>query len=157
MKQLHTASVLGFLLLASVPVPAQQGPPPGPPPQGPGPMHLEFVLRQVDLTSEQNVQVDALMTARRDAAESTHPAAEAARRALGDQVRAGTFDETAIRAKAAAVAAFDADRAVGDAQLLREVRAVLTAEQRETLDSLLASPPPPPLGGRMRQGRVDAR
>jgi Spy/CpxP family protein refolding chaperone len=106
-------------------------------------MHLGFVLRALDLTPEQSDSIDPLMKARRDAAEAARPAVEAARRALADQVRDETFDEAAIRAKAAALASFDADRAVADAALLRDIRAVLTPAQREKLDRLLAEPPPP--------------
>jgi Spy/CpxP family protein refolding chaperone len=114
-------------------------------------MPLEFVLRAIDLTSEQSVQIDPLLKARRDAADAARPAAETAGRALADQVRADTFDEEAIRAKAAAVAAFDADRVVADAALLRDIRAALIPEQLEKFDRLLA--PPPPSDGSPDPGR----
>jgi Spy/CpxP family protein refolding chaperone len=107
-------------------------------------MHLGFVLRALDLTPEQSARIDPLMKARRDAAEAARPAVEAAGRALADQVRDETFDEAALRAKAAALASFEADRAVADAALLRDIRAVLTPAQREEFDGLLLELPPPP-------------
>jgi Spy/CpxP family protein refolding chaperone len=149
MKRLRAVTVLALLALAILPVLAQQEqPPPGPPPpRGPYLMPLEFVLRTIDLTPEQSAQIDPLMKARRDAADAARPAAEAAARSLAEQVRAGTFDEAAIRGKAAAVAPFDADRAVADAALLRDIRAVLSPEQLEKFDRLLEPPPLPPAGG----------
>jgi Spy/CpxP family protein refolding chaperone len=108
-------------------------------------MHLKFVVRSLDLTEAQSARIGSLMKARRDAAESSRPSAEAARRALAEQVQAETFDEAAIRSKAAAIEPFESDRAVADAALLRDVRASLTSEQRATFDRLMAlSPPPPP-------------
>jgi len=104
-------------------------------------MHLGLALRALEFTPEQSAQIDPLLRAHRDAAEAARSATEAARRALADQVGADAFDEAAIRAKAAAVATFDADRAVADAALLRDVRALLTAEQREELDRQLATRP----------------
>lgn len=138
MKRQLAVTALALMVLAIVPVAAQQGPPP------PGPMHLDFVLRAIDLTPDQRAQIHPLTRARHEAAEAARPAAEAAGRALADQVQAGTFDETAIRAKAAAMAVFDADRVVADAALLRDVRALLTPEQRVKFDLLMGTPPPPP-------------
>jgi Spy/CpxP family protein refolding chaperone len=158
MKQrLALMSVL-LMLLAIVPASAQQGPPPGgpPPPQGAGPVPLEFVLRAIDLTPAQRAQIEPLMRARHEAADAARPAAEAAGRALAEQVQDGTFDEEAIRAAAAEVAAFEADRAVADAALLRDIRALLTPAQREKFDRLLGPPPPPasqPSGGGPVRGR----
>ncbi len=146
MNRPRTATFLALLALAIPPVLAQQRRTPGgpPPPPESAPVPLEFVLRALDLTPEQRAQIDPLMTARREAAEAARPAADAAARALADQVRADTFDEAAIREKAAAVEPFDADRAVADSALLRDIRAVLAPEQFEKLDRLLAPLPPPP-------------
>ena len=127
---------LALVACMAAPVFAQQGPPP----PGPGPMHLAFVLQAIDLTPEQDAKVDPLMRARHEAADASRPAAEAAGRALADQIQNGTFDEAAIRAKAAAVAAIDADRLVADAALLHDVRAILTPEQRAKFDRLQGPP-----------------
>ena len=127
---------LAIVALAAAPVSAEQGPPP----PGPGPAHLAFVLQAIDLTPEQDSQIDPLMRARHQAADASRPAAKATGRALADQIRNGSFDEAAIRAKAAALAALDADRLVADAALLRDVRAILTPEQRAEFDRLLRPP-----------------
>ena len=152
MKQRTALMSVLLMLLAIVPVWAQQGPPPaGPPPlQGAGPMPLEFVLRAIDLTPAQRAQIEPLMRARHEAADAARPAAEAAGHALAEQVQAATFDEDTIRAAAADVAAFDADRVVADAALLRDIRASLTPAQREKLDRLL-EPPPIPTAKRPRR------
>ena len=144
MKQRLALTAATMLTIAIVPVQAQQGTPP------PGPMPLEFVLRAIDLSPAQHTQIGPLMRARQDEAEAAHPSAEAAGRALADQVRAGTFDEEAIRAAAADVAAFDADRVVADAALLRDIRALLAPAQREKLERLLL-PPPIPTAIRLRR------
>jgi len=140
MKRPRAATLAALFALAISPVLAQPGPPDGPPPE-PGPRHLALALRAVDLSFEQEARIEALMTARHEVAASIREAADKARRALGDQVRSETFDEAAIRAKAAALAPFAADRAVAEALLLRDVRQVLTADQRATFDRVLARPP----------------
>ena len=83
------------------------------------------------------------MRARRDAAEAERPAAAAAVRALGEQVQAAAFDEAAIRAAAAALSDIAADRAIADAALLRDIRALLTPVQRERFDRLIVPGPQP--------------
>ena len=150
MKQRMALMSVLLMLLAIVPVWAQQGPPP------PGSMPLEFVLRAIDLTPAQRAQIEPLMRARHEVADAARPAAEAAGHALAEQVQAGTFDEEAIRAAAADVAALETDRVVADAALLRDIRAFLTPAQREKFDRLLGPPPPPasqPSGGLPVRGR----
>jgi Spy/CpxP family protein refolding chaperone len=140
MKRPRAATLAALFALAISPILAQPGSPDGPPPE-PGPRHLAVALHEVDLSYEQEARIEALMTARHDGAASNRQAADAARRALGDQVRSDTFDEAAIRAKAAALAPFAADRAVAEALLLRDVRRVLTADQRKTFDRVLVERP----------------
>lgn len=130
--------VLVLLALASSSMSSPQGPPPGlPMPPGPGPGHLAFVLEAIDLTPQQEAQIGPLLDARREAGDSSRAATEAALRGLADQIRSATFDEAAIRAKAAALAALEADRAVADAALLRDARSILTTEQRAKFDRLM--------------------
>lgn len=151
MTRLPAAVFAPLLMLAAVPALAQEGPPPG----GPGPRHLAMALRSVDLSSRQDARIRSLLEARHDAAKADRRAAEDARRALGDRVCAEKFDEAAIRAAAAALASFEADRAVADAALLREIRAELAPGQRETFDKMMSPPPRP--GFRGREGEPDAR
>ncbi len=146
MTRRRTAFPLTILTvaLAFAPLLAQSAPPP---PQGPPPgrdaMQLDLILRALDLTADEKTSIDALLRARRAAADAARPSADAARRDLTDQIRAETFDESAIRAKAAAVAILEADGFVADAGLLRDIRAVLTDDQRQKFDRLLEPPPPP--------------
>jgi Spy/CpxP family protein refolding chaperone len=114
-------------------------------------MHLAFALKGLELTPEQSARIEPLLKARHDEGEAGRSAVEAARHLLGDQIRADVFDDGAIRAKAAAVAALEADRAVADAALLRDVRAVLTPGQRDDFDQRLQPPPPPATRGEMQR------
>ena len=151
--KLTVAPLLALFALA--PAFAQHGPPPGGPGgfggpggpgghgRGPGPGPVEFALRAIDLTDAQKAQIDTLMKARHAAAEANRDAAMEAHRAPAEQVQATTFDEAAIRGKAAAAAVFEADRVVADAALLRDVRAVLTDAQRVKFNALLQPPTPP--------------
>ncbi len=143
MRTRPIAAALAMVALAAAPALAQPAPPPPGPPGGPGPGPVGFALRALDLSVEQRAQIDALLDVRRQVEAADHPAVEAAHRALMDQIRATDFDEAAIRARVAAVAVHDAERAVADAALLRDIRAVLDDEQRETFERLLAPPPPP--------------
>ncbi len=114
------------------------GAPPGPPPMGPPPRPLEMVLESIALSDAQETGIAALLRARRETGESAHAAADEAHRLLAAQVESDTFDEAAIRERAASLAAVEADRFVADAALLRDVRALLTADQREQLDRQLS-------------------
>ena len=60
-----------------------------------------------------------------------------AREALEDAM-AGTFDESAIRARAADVAAVDVDVAVAQGRIYSEVFQILTADQQTKLKKLQA-------------------
>lgn len=152
MKRCHVMVFIALLALVVTPglaQPAPPGPPPPPdrpaPPGAPGPClgNLHFIIRALDLSSEQADQIDQLLKARQEAAMAVREGADAARRALDEQIRATVFDETAIRSLAASAAVFDADRAVADAALLRDIRALLTEEQLAKFAELLAPPSPP--------------
>lgn len=121
------------------------GPPPPPPPQGLG-FHLEMTIDRLTLDDARREAVDELLDAHRDRMEGRREEARAAHDALRAAVTAPVLDEPAIRAAAARVAEFQADGAVADATLLRDVRALLDRGQRARLDELLASPPPPRRG-----------
>lgn len=63
---------------------------------------------------------------------------QAAHQALARAIHAPDFDETAIRAAAADTATVEGDLAVVRAQMLRQVRDILTTEQQEKLESMLS-------------------
>lgn len=100
-------------------------------PGGPGGF-APMMLRQLDLTSEQRDKVKQVMDAHRDEQKALGDRARKAHEALQEVVTT-TFDEGAIRARAADVAAVDADMAVAQARVFGEVYQLLTAEQQQTL------------------------
>lgn len=108
---------------------------PGPGPDDPE-MHAEMMARHLDLTDEQQAQLEELLVARRDQREATRDQMRAAREALADQIHADVFDETAVRAAAAQVAVLEADQAVARAQMFQEIKQILTPEQLERMQQM---------------------
>ena len=88
------------------------------------------MLRQLDLTDDQRAQVRQVMDSHRDEQRAVGERVMAAHRAQRDAVTAAQFDEQAVRAKAAELAAAEADAAVLRAKVHSEVFAVLTPEQQ---------------------------
>jgi Spy/CpxP family protein refolding chaperone len=133
------AALLGTLSLGIAAVAAHSGPR-SYGHREPGAMHgLQGIVGTLGLTSDQQAAVDKIFAAHHDASKAGGREFMAATKALADQVRAETFDEAAIRQTAATVAKFEADRAVGDAEMLSEIRAQLNPEQRTQLQQALAS------------------
>jgi periplasmic protein CpxP/Spy len=149
----HIAGILGAAVLVAgsaaalvhAQAPDGQGPPPAHQRRGPGgpggpggffgrgfggPGEALGLLRQLDLTDEQRAQVRQVMESHRDELRAIGEKVMAAHRAQNDVVTAPTFDENAIRAKAAELAAVEADAAVLHAKLHGEVFAILTPEQQ---------------------------
>lgn len=100
-------------------------------PGGPGLMPL---LQRLDLTSDQRDRVRQIMDAHRDDQKALGDRARKANDALQDAML--TFDESAVRARAAEVAAVDTDRAVAETRIASEVYQILTAEQQQKLKTL---------------------
>jgi Spy/CpxP family protein refolding chaperone len=100
---------------------------------------LRGIVGTLGLTSDQQAAVDKVFAAHHHAARAEGKNLAAAAKALAERVHAETFDEAAIRQAAATVAGLKADRAVGDATLLSEIRAQLTPEQRTQLQQALSS------------------
>ena len=88
------------------------------------------MLRQLDLTDDQRAQVRQVMDSHRDELRAVGERVMAAHRAQRDVVTSAQFDEQAVRAKAAELAAAEADAAVLRAKVHSEVFAVLTPEQQ---------------------------
>jgi Spy/CpxP family protein refolding chaperone len=149
-----------LVLAAGLTAAPAAGGPMGPPPHnghGSGPP-LERAIQSLDLTGAQEDAIGELLDARRAEMEARRDQAIAAHQALHGAVLAEPFDEGAIRNAAAAVAALISDRALAEARLLNDVRALLTQDQREQLEESLARMPerfhgPPPGGGPRRGGR----
>jgi protein CpxP len=122
------------LALLVTPVLAQ-----GPAGRGPGhghfrgadrPMH-ERMFEQLDLTDDQRVQIDQLMTDHRSAMKDRREQMRTHRMEMRDLVHADEFDEAAIRDAAMAIAEAEAEMAVERARLRQEIHKVLTPEQQE--------------------------
>jgi Spy/CpxP family protein refolding chaperone len=110
-------------------------------------------LRMLDLTDAQHQQVRAVFDSHKDELKAIGDRMQAARKALQDAITADTFDEIAIRTKAAEVALVDADAAVLHAKMHAAVVAVLTPEQQQKAKELRGTRENRMKGGqeRMRQ------
>ena len=128
----------GALALAQPP----QGPGPGPrmgrggpgmggPGMG-GPM-MEFGLRGLDLSDSQKEQVKSIVDSHKDELRQVGEKMRQAHQAFAEATMAETIDESAIRAKTAAVASAMADEAILRAKVRTEIHGILTAEQLEQL------------------------
>jgi Spy/CpxP family protein refolding chaperone len=96
-----------------------------------------MVLERLDLTSDQRDRVRQIMDSHRDDEKALGDRAMKAHEAL-DEAIAGTFDESAIRARAADVAVVDADMSVMQGRVYNEVVQILTADQQQKLKKLQA-------------------
>ena len=111
----------------------RRGGPGGPGGGALGPMMLE----RLELTTDQRDRVRQILDSHRDEQKAIGDRAMKAHEAL-QEVVTGTFDESAIRARAADVAAVDADVAVAQARVYNEVLQILTADQQQKLKKLQA-------------------
>ena len=90
------------------------------------------MLERLDLTGDQRDRVRQIMDSHRDEQRALGDRAMKAHEALQDAITA-TFDEGAVRARAADVAVVDADMAVAQARVFGEVYQILTPEQQEKM------------------------
>lgn len=128
-----------LLAAALLALPAMAHPPreeggPGEP-YGLGPRAARMA-EHLELSDGQRQELEELMAERHAAGADSWRALAAARRALADQVRAESFDEAAIRAAAAELAALEADLAVARARHAQRLREILTPEQLERFEEL---------------------
>jgi len=105
-------------------------------PGGPGALG-PMMLERLNLTTDQRDRVRQIMDSHRDEQKAIGDREMAARAALNDAITT-TFNEGAIRASAANVAAVDADQAVLQARIYGEVFQILTTEQQQQLKQLQA-------------------
>jgi len=92
---------------------------------------LRMFGARLNLTDAQREQLKNIAQARRDEWRTLGDRARTARESLIDAVTADTIDEALIRARAADVAAVEADMAVASAHAHAEVWQILTPEQQE--------------------------
>lgn len=121
----------------------------GPHAGGPGSMEhrLDRLAERLGLTPEQRDSIAAIRASFRDTLTAQRQATFELHQSLRGKVHADTLDETAIRATAEQLAQAQADLAVTQAQMLQQVRQVLTPEQLAQLDGLR----------QLRQERMEAR
>ena len=95
------------------------------------------LLQRLDLTSDQRDRVKQILDSHKDEQKSLGDRGRTAHDALQDAVT-GSGDEGVIRAKAADVAAVEADMAVAESRVYNEVFQILTPEQQEKAKKLQA-------------------
>lgn len=103
---------------------------PGGPGMG-GPGGVLPGLRGLDLTDAQREQVKGLMESHKAEFDAQLQKLGPAHKALQDTIMAETLDETAIRQRAAELAAVEADGAVLRAKVFAQVWALLTPDQQQ--------------------------
>ena len=94
------------------------------------------LLEQLQLSSDQRAQIDAIFASGRD---TIQPLARQLREkiaALREATRTQPFDEVLVRSQAQEAANVQAQLMVARAQLISQARALLTDEQRAKLDQL---------------------
>lgn len=129
---MNTTRLTTILLLATLGLGSAAAAAPRRPltPAAPASIVLEAIER-LDLSASQRAEIREIVGDHRDELAVELAAVRSARSGLFDQIHAETFDEAAVRAQAAAVAAAEAELAVTRASLVQQLRAVLTEEQRQ--------------------------
>ena len=91
-----------------------------------GPM---WMLKKLDLTKEQQEQVDKIIDQHQSERQALHEKIDASGKNLFQAVHADTFDEQNIRSTSNALAANMEDMAVLKGKIASEIRPILTPEQ----------------------------
>jgi Spy/CpxP family protein refolding chaperone len=94
------------------------------------------LARTLDLTADQRAQIKAILRSHAAEIEAQMTAGAAARRALHEAIKAQPVDEPSIRARAAEDGIVHANGAVLFARIRAEVLPLLTADQKQKLQSL---------------------
>jgi Spy/CpxP family protein refolding chaperone len=102
-----------------------------------GPMMLE----RLDLSTDQRDRVKQIVDSHRDEQQGLGDRGMAVRDALEASITGETFDESLVRARAADVAAVDADQTVARARIYAEVFQILTGDQQTRLKGMQAEMP----------------
>jgi len=97
-----------------------------------------MMLGRLDLTDSQKEQVKQILDSQQDQQKALREREAAARDALETVSTSGTFDEGAIRARAAELANVESDMAVERARIYNDVFQILSADQQTRLKALQA-------------------
>jgi Spy/CpxP family protein refolding chaperone len=119
-----------FLPLAAVAARRPAAPLPG--------SFLERAAVRLELTASQREEIRAIVTARQPELAAEIKSIRTARESLWTAIHADAADPAVIRGAAAAVGRAEGELAVTRAEIVGDVREVLTAEQEEELADMLA-------------------
>ncbi len=116
--------------------PQAQSEPRRPGPQGPGPMHIGHILRQLDLTEEQQDLAQEIFESKQEAVEAGHEVLAEAHQAL----RQAVIDEDteAITSVAAALGQATGEQALLMVSITASVKEMLTEEQLQAWEEIKA-------------------
>jgi protein CpxP len=98
--------------------------------------HFQKLVEKLGLTDAQQAQAKAIFEAHKLAAKPLKESLYAEKKSLHDLMHTGKFDEAAIRAESAKIAAIYADLNVNKAKVCAQFRAILTPDQLATLKAL---------------------
>lgn len=101
--------------------------------RGPGGPLMGPMFHGLDLTEDQQAQLRKIRDAREAEFKAAGDKVRTARESLRALIESDTIDESAIRARAAEVAAAEADIAILNARVRHESLQVLTSEQQQKL------------------------
>lgn len=105
---------------------------------GSGPALAQRVVERLELTPEQVQDIREILASHKQELTAELARVKQTRSQLFSAVHAETFNEAAIRSAAAAAGRAEAELAVTRGQIVQEVRAVLTPEQWEEAQQMLA-------------------
>jgi Spy/CpxP family protein refolding chaperone len=131
--------------------PMQGGPGMGQGPDGQAGM-MGAIMQKLDLTDEQREKIETIIDENHAKTSAARRAVDKARRAL-EEMAAADANEPAIRKAAAALGTALGDEAVLKAKTMKDIKAVLTADQIKKLDELKAEMKSRPLRP-MRDGKA---
>jgi protein CpxP len=97
-----------------------------------------MLFGRLDLTDDQQSRVRQILDSHRDEQRGLMDRSMKAHEALAEASTTGAFDEGAVRARAAEVAAVESDMAVAQARVFSEVYQILTPEQQTKLKEMQA-------------------
>ncbi len=94
---------------------------------------FERIVERLDLTPEQQDAIRGVRQSYREELKLELHEAQAAHRAIREQIHAEVLDEAAIREAASTLAEAEAEVALTRARMAQEIRAVLTPEQQQEI------------------------
>ncbi|BCS52022.1 Spy/CpxP family protein refolding chaperone [Geobacter sp. SVR] len=108
----------------------------------PAPHHLKKMARDLGLSQQQQQQIKDIFSKERPQMGPLAKQLRTERGTMRSLIHGETFDEAAIRAQSAKVAAIQADLAVERARIAQEIRKVLTPDQVQKFKELQAKQVP---------------